>query len=218
MDKKRMVGDVLKAAITDTKEKPGGRLYDLAYVIVTMKLYQWLDLERYWYMFEEFFDIIIELEKMGGGYCGRSVSAQEIPKVKDVSHFIHNVVNILTDIANKRRYTTEELIQDLMLLPVEENVYLNFVLLREYLLYSILVDHYLYYIHDENNAKRILRRIPISEFLKEWKPEQGEYILANVSRCFYVEKKGYISLQLLSEKTSARYYPVTGIIETKKIK
>lgn len=173
---KRTIGDMLRAVITDTQENPGARLYDFTYVIASMALHQWFDLERYWYMFQEFFDIILEREKKEGVHCGRSEPAQEFPEFKDVSHLIHNLVNILSDITYRRRYSIEEFLQDLSQLPVEENLYSNMPLLKEHLLHSFLVEHYFYYLHSENENTWILRRIHVSDFQKDWKPEQGKYV------------------------------------------
>lgn len=214
MEKERTVGDILNTVLSDREQEPGGRLYDLVYVITMMQVHQWLDLNHHcWDDFESLFDMVMNREKWRGLQCGRSIRAPELPENTDVEHLVQNAVSILLNETRKRRNDTKELVQDLMQLPVEENLYSNLFLIREYLFFSVLVDQYFYYIHHENEDTWILRRIPVSELQEGWEPEHGEYIFPNVVYFFYNEVKQCLSLQLKSVNTFVRYYPATGLLE-----
>jgi len=206
MIQKKTVGDVLRAAIEDTQAEAGVRLHDLVYVIMSMHLHQWLDLNRRWDLFEGVFDMVINLEKKS------TVPASGLPENLNAGHLIHNVVNVLVDVARKRRYSREELIRDLMELPVEENIYSNLVLVRKYLLFSVLVGEYFYYVAPDDEVG-FLRKTPVSELGGTWEPEQGECIFPNVSDVFYIKEKECLSIALLAVNTFIRYYPATEEME-----
>lgn len=214
MEKERTVRDILNMVISDREQEPGGRLYDLVYVITMMQTHQWLDLNHHgWDDLESLFDMVMNREQWRGLHCGRRISVPELPENVEVENLIQNAVSILLNEARKRRNSAEELVQDLKRLPVEENIYSNLLLLREHIFFSVLVDQYFYYIHYENEDTWMLRRIHVSKLQEGWKPEHGECIFPNVVNFFYNEVKQCLSIQLKSVNTFVRYYPATEALE-----